>query len=285
MLTDPGGIEPGTAVPSIRTQELAGEIYFWELAGSVDGYHLASYSKTVPTLFDSTEACSDPHYVQVIAHTSDSRVYWISEPDSGRSVDNLAPAMPASLAGEQSFAPAGLRLIWDPNGEADLAGYNIYRGTNGSFEPGPGNLLASTPDTASFDGGWTWDAGYWYKVAAVDIHGNESVYAVLGPDMITGDDPAPLPAATFLAQNWPNPFNPSTTIAFGLRERGSVSLRIYDAAGRLVKVLVEGAMPAGEYEAVWNGTDAGGRPVASGMYFYRLSAGDFTETRKMVLLR
>ncbi|HER43685.1 MAG TPA: T9SS type A sorting domain-containing protein, partial [Candidatus Eisenbacteria bacterium] len=212
-------------------------------------------------------------------------MYWISAPDSARSVDNLAPAAPLSLAGEQSFSPGGLQLTWDPNSEADLAGYNIYRGTDESFEPGPGNFLVSTPDTASFDGGWSWEAGYCYKVAAVDVHGNESGFAVLSPDMLTGDDPATLPDAAFLSQNWPNPFNPATTIKFGLKNRGHVSLRIFDAAGRLVAVLVDEDRPAGRYEASWNGSDARGARVASGVYFYRLAAGDFVQTRKMVLLR
>ena len=64
-----------------------------------------------------------------------------------------------------------------------------------------------------------------------------------------------------------------------------MSLRIYDAAGRLVRVLVEGARPAGNYAELWDGRDSRGRAVASGIYFYRLSAGSFSETRKMALLR
>jgi hypothetical protein len=183
------------------------------------------------------------------------------------------------------FTPAGLQLSWDRNTEPDMDCYNVYRGLTEGFTPGPGNLLGSECDTAYFDGGWEWQAGYFYKVSAVDVHGNESPFALLRPDQVTGDDPMPLPDATFLAQNWPNPFNPSTTIAFGLKTGGHVSLRIYDASGRLVKTLIDGSMQAGRYEKNWNGRDNEGSIVSSGVYFYRLVTNGFGETRKMILLR
>jgi hypothetical protein len=277
--------DPAVEDRSIRTQELAGGTFFWELVASVDAYHLASYSKVVPTLFDSTASCTDPHYLQVIAHTADSRVFWISAPDSGRSIDNLAPAPPVGLAGEQRYTPSALSLTWSPSSESDLQGYTVYRGTSADFVPGPENLVTSTADTLYLDREWTWDAGYYYKVAAIDIHGNESGYALLAPDGITGDDTPKAPPTNHLAQNVPNPFNPATRIAFGIAATGRVSLRIYDAAGRLVRVLAEGARPAGHYTELWDGRDARGAAVASGIYFYRLKAGAFSETRKMILLR
>jgi flagellar hook assembly protein FlgD len=95
----------------------------------------------------------------------------------------------------------------------------------------------------------------------------------------------PVPEAPFLAQNFPNPFNPSTTIAFGLKETGHVSLRVYDAAGRLVVTLIDESRPAGSYSMTWNGLSDSGSKAASGVYFYRLTAGTFVETRKMILLK
>jgi hypothetical protein len=98
-------------------------------------------------------------------------------------------------------------------------------------------------------------------------------------------DPAAGPV-NFLAGNYPNPFNPVTTIRYGVERRSHVSLRIYDVAGRLVRVLVDEVQEPGlEYEARWQGRNDRGRPVASGIYFCRLMAGSFTETRKLVLLR
>jgi hypothetical protein len=86
--------------------------------------------------------------------------------------------------------------------------------------------------------------------------------------------------------NYPNPFNPTTTIHFEVAAAGRATLRIYNVRGQLVKTLVDDAVEAGiEQRAVWNGTDERGRSVVSGVYFVRLEAAGFTETRKMVLLR
>ncbi len=96
-----------------------------------------------------------------------------------------------------------------------------------------------------------------------------------------------LPKAFALDQNSPNPFNPSTTINYSVPEgySGTVSLAVYDLRGRLVKQLAEGTRPAGSYRAFWDGTDASGQQLASGIYFYRLIAGEHVQTRKMVLLK
>lgn len=87
------------------------------------------------------------------------------------------------------------------------------------------------------------------------------------------------------ARNYPNPFNPSTTIVFHLPEAAHVDLDIYDAAGRHVRTLLNDHADAGRHEAVWNGTDDSGSAVASGVYFYRLEVDGLALTRKIVLLR
>jgi hypothetical protein len=95
----------------------------------------------------------------------------------------------------------------------------------------------------------------------------------------------PLPAKFVLRQNLPNPFNPSTRISFELGESCRAALAVYDVRGKLVQVLARGPMEAGAHSAVWDGRNERGDPVASGVYFYRLRAGSFTETKKLVLLR
>ncbi len=89
-----------------------------------------------------------------------------------------------------------------------------------------------------------------------------------------------IPSAFELKQNYPNPFNPSTKINFDIKSGGFVGLKVYDAAGRLVADLVKQNLSAGKFEYEWN---AGNMP--SGVYFYTLKAGDFTQTRKMVLVK
>jgi hypothetical protein len=90
---------------------------------------------------------------------------------------------------------------------------------------------------------------------------------------------------TALRQNHPNPFNPTTTISFALASSMQVSVAVYDASGRLVRSLVEGVRDAGPNEVTWDGRDDAGNRVATGVYLYRLTAGTFRESRKMVLLK
>ena len=95
----------------------------------------------------------------------------------------------------------------------------------------------------------------------------------------------PIRAAIQLHQNHPNPFNPATTIGFALTGDAPVVLTIYDASGRTVFRRDLGWLPSGYQETQWRGTNAAGRAVPSGMYFYRVSAGELAKTRRMILLR
>jgi hypothetical protein len=89
-----------------------------------------------------------------------------------------------------------------------------------------------------------------------------------------------IPSTYELEQNYPNPFNPSTTIAFALPKPSEVTLKIFDASGREVATLVEGKLPAGRHEVVLDAS-----PFSSGVYFYRLQAGEFSRTRRLMLVK
>ena len=89
-----------------------------------------------------------------------------------------------------------------------------------------------------------------------------------------------------LGQNFPNPFNPSTTISFALTAAGPVRLRVFDVSGRLVKTLVdEAALSTGDHEAIWNGLDQSGRAAAAGVYFYNLETEGYARTRRMTMVK
>jgi uncharacterized protein YigE (DUF2233 family) len=104
------------------------------------------------------------------------------------------------------------------------------------------------------------------------------------PSTVSNEPGAELPVAIALEQNYPNPFNPSTTIRYAISEPGAVSLRIYDALGRLVDTLVDGArMPAGSHAATWNAES--GASISSGVYFYVLESAGQRVTRSMILLK
>ena len=93
------------------------------------------------------------------------------------------------------------------------------------------------------------------------------------------------PQVFALQPNYPNPFNPSTTIRYQLPELATVRLEIYDVLGQKVRTLVAGEQAAGHYKVAWDSRDKRGLSVAAGVYFYRLEAGEFTHTRKLLLLK
>ena len=92
-------------------------------------------------------------------------------------------------------------------------------------------------------------------------------------------------ASNSLSQNYPNPFNPQTTIAFSVKERGLVNLKVYNVAGQLVRTLANEEFAAGAHTKVWDGRNDAGQAVSSGVYFYKLVSNNFTQTKKMVLLK
>lgn len=109
--------------------------------------------------------------------------------------------------------------------------------------------------------------------------------SVLSYEVPTGIKPAPA-TGNALHPNVPNPFNPMTAITYEVAPgAGRVTIAVYDVAGRLVKRLVDDVVPGGVWEVSWDGKDTAGQQVSSGVYFYQMRAGDFVETRKMVLLK
>jgi len=101
----------------------------------------------------------------------------------------------------------------------------------------------------------------------------------------TEETSTPRPTEFNLDQNFPNPFNPETVIKFSVKENSLVTLRIYNILGQVVTTLVDEPKPAGEYSVSWNGRNAHNEEVASGVYFYRIKAGDYESVRRMTLLR
>ena len=94
-----------------------------------------------------------------------------------------------------------------------------------------------------------------------------------------------IPSRIILDQNYPNPFNPSTTIKFEMQQKQHVKLEIFDITGKLIRKLIDNEMNAGAHELSWNGEDAKGNQVNSGLYFYSLKSSSKFITKKMTLLR
>ncbi len=94
-----------------------------------------------------------------------------------------------------------------------------------------------------------------------------------------------LPSEFGLGQNYPNPFNPSTTFEFALPQRSQVMIEVFNVLGQKVVTLAEGDYAAGRYQVTWDGTDNSGGPVASGIYFYKMLANNYSATKKLLLLK
>jgi hypothetical protein len=133
---------------------------------------------------------------------------------------------------------------------------------------------------------------YYIAIKAVDEGSNKSgmsnpveeeakIEIVVDAD----DDPEELPSKFSLGQNYPNPFNPSTTIEYSLAQEDNVSLEVFNILGQHIVTLVDDILPAGEYQAIWNGVDKNGIPVSSGIYLYRIRAGMYIENKKMILMK
>ena len=119
---------------------------------------------------------------------------------------------------------------------------------------------------------------YYYEVENVSLMGQSSRFTLTSIK-------TPVPQKFELYQNYPNPFNPSTEIKFDIPAASAVYLSIYNILGREVRVLVDNYLSAGTFTIIWDGRDDTGTPVSSGLYFYRFSADNFSERRKMILLK
>jgi len=152
----------------------------------------------------------------------------------------------------------------------------------------------------SRDGGRTWQPlapgpaeAPWFIDAAVDPRHPEILYASTswglyrlargGPTAV--EQPPGRPRSFWLGDNYPNPFNAATVIPYQLPQEARVRLVVYNVLGQPVRTLVDQRQPAGEHRVVWDGLDEGGRPAASGVYFYRLSAAEYLRTRRLALIR
>ncbi len=184
----------------------------------------------------------------------------------------------AISAFESAYANGRVILQWEVLGGLLLEGFNIYRSSdeNSGFQRLNEALIPRESADEYIDRDVEPGETYWYRLGAVCIDGEwfSQTTSVSIPSM---------PLALF--QNRPNPFNPSTAISFCLPKTEKATLSIYDVQGGLVRTLVDDMVGEGHQERIWDGKDVGGNPVGSGVYFYRLTAGDKTLTKKMVLLK
>ena len=212
------------------------------------------------------------------------------------------PAAPRLLAARH--VNGATSVAWMPTTDPEAVSTVVYRGADSTFVPGVllyvGSADASRTSFVDVDGA----AGDWYRLAAVDARGASSGFSAAQPAQLQDlpltpaggiaprtqlsaqpTDSAPTPARLALHPGHPNPSNPAVRLGFDLPTSGTVRLDVLDVRGRVVRVVVAAALPAGVHAVVWDGRDAAGRDVASGIYVARLQAGNASATRKLTMIR
>jgi hypothetical protein len=180
---------------------------------------------------------------------------------------------------------ADVQLKWNRAVAPDLRDYSVYRATSTGVTPVPVNFLSSSDDTLLVDASAPTVALY-YIVTAYDIHANQSAPSnEASVSALTGIGNTPSITALTVLQNHPNPFAGTTEFAIGLPAEAEVKVEVYDVAGRRVREATLAGRGAGWRAVPFDGRDDRGRLLASGVYFYRVSADGATVTRKLVIAR
>jgi hypothetical protein len=252
----------------------------WTLTATQAAQCLPGYSLVRYLSADSTGAGNPRTSFRVEAYSVSLGGTWTSDPDSGYSVDNLSPPVPAPFSGTYEAGTA--TLAWGPSEAPDLAGYRLYRVSGPDAVPQEGDLVAAPTGTGYVDAA---GAPFYYRLAAVDVHGNASAFATLLPAGAAGVPGGPPPREPALSPPAPNPARETTTLRLALPRDTRVRLVVFDQQGRSVRTLAAGELPAGERAFTWDGRDDGGHPVPSALYFVRLQAEGRTITRRLAVVR
>ncbi|HID40434.1 MAG TPA: T9SS type A sorting domain-containing protein, partial [Calditrichaeota bacterium] len=301
--SDPNGT-PGTGLTNISTVRYwegrlnSGDLtgfqirLHWGANDGVDGQltnlRVATSSSVSGTYEDqgysSSSGSSESGWVESNTFAPSSNPVYLTFADAAN--DN---SLPVELVSFEALTDVGeVTLKWKTASELNNMGFNIYRTesenpdelvqVNEELIPGQGTYPNET-DYIFTDKQVKSGKSYTYKLESVSLTGVRVEEKVV-------DVEVPLPDQYVLFNNYPNPFNPETTIRFQLPETQRVKLVIYDIRGTVVKTLVNSDVySAGDHRVVWDATDQSGNRVASGMYIYSFQAGKFNKIGKMILLK
>jgi uncharacterized repeat protein (TIGR02543 family) len=248
--------------------------FFWEFVTSLPASHFSGYSYTATTTNDSTEF-GNPYTAFLVQARNAAATRWFdSDPDSGYSVDNLAPTTPGPIAA--SYGAASNRLHWGPSMAPDLRGYRLHGGTDRDFVPSAANLIAEVTDTAFVDPS---PRPLYYRLAAVDVHGNMSSYVLVSPDAQVGVLAGDLEFA--LDGMVPNPSTGDRiSIRLSLPSTAPAMLELLDVGGRrLAGRRLEGV--AGRQTVALDP----GRALSPGLYWIRLRHAGEEKTARAVVMQ
>ena len=260
-------LQPGTLLRmKVVAQDPDGEAlsYRWYVNGKFAG-----------SIFDTFEFRGELAW-----NTIEAQVFDLE--DTTRTIWSIKVPVELSSFTAQVGNGAGVTLNWKTGSEINNAGFNILRGRtqSGNYTKLNDKLIPTNRDGNYNFIDATAEAGgrYYYKLEALDTRGNITTH---GPIVVE----VAAPKTFALDQNYPNPFNPTTQIRYQLPQAVQVSLVIYNMLGQKVRELINAQQPAGYHTAIWDGRDSAGRTLPTGVYHYRLQAGSFTMTKKMLMAK
>lgn len=187
-----------------------------------------------------------------------------------------------------------VQLHWVTQSETGVSGFYVYRNSaqdlSGAFIVSP--FIAATNTSAettySYIDSEATPGTWYYWLQNLDMDGDYSFYGPISINLSNndGENPIPvIPVLTSLQSIYPNPFNPLTTISYGLAKAENVNIRIFNLKGQIVRNMVSESKAAGSYRLQWNGTDDNGQALSSGVYYITMTAGKYTKTQKAILLK
>ncbi len=278
-----------TSLNKITSGLITSKNELWDFISLIPACQFSQYSYVAPTLADSTDAGIPYAVFMVSAHYSDLNAFVFSDPDSGYSVDNLAPSPPAGLTISQHQTGGTWQAVvrWKHVPDEDFNYYRLYRSTKEGFDPTSVTLYATTSDTFFVDTKIDFGENYFYRVTAIDFSGNESDYSdecSIAVNVASLGHPL-LPTEFAMFQNYPNPFNAATNINYQLPRASQVFITIYNTCGQEIRTLINAEKAAGYYTIQWDGKDDQGHQVGTGIYLCQMRAGGCTLTKKMAIVK
>jgi len=246
----------------------------WCYLASIPAHGEETYTALAETACDSTITggmCWSVFFIR--AATEDPYVFFDSAPDSGYSLDNLAPGVPTGF----HFADAAL-LAWDEAAEENFDYFTVYGSETGNLDEAA-FLIGQTIETTMDISGHPFA---FYHLTATDFAGNEGNEATLGASGVEGV--SGLPALLCLRPARPNPGRAGSMICFDLPRAGVISLDVYDAGGRYVVNLIDEWRLPGTHTVQWTGRDGKEQPVPAGVYFIHLRAGSEMRSERLLVI-
>ena len=202
--------------------------------------------------------------------------------------DTIAPPIPPIGMDTLAVWEDSVSIFWLPSPIGDLAGYKVYFDSDLSGFPYSDTVDVGLDTTHTLTN-LTIGTTYYISVTCYDNSGEESWYSreieVIPGGVGVDENVLPLHKSFYLSQNYPNPFNPETTISFSIPQDSKVELSIYNIKGQKVKILAKRDFEKGIHKVIWNGKDENGKPISSGIYFYKIKVKDKMISKKMLLLK